>query len=192
MKKLFTFVAIAALAVACCSKPAVVTVEKFFENPKAFVGQDTTISGVVKAAAEGQFILGVADSASKWNIVVIPATEDIKVCQGCVGKEVNVKGLISEIIIDNEFIINLENEANADADSTVKANKLQKAVEYREVLTTDGVFSVYTISATAVTAKDCCKKEGKCEKEGCKEGEDKACCKGDSTKCEKPAEVAAE
>ncbi len=181
MKKLLTFAAIAALAAACCSKPvAPLTVANFFENPAAFVGQDTTLTGTILSVCDstGAFVLGMSDT-SKQTMMVIPTVEDIKVCKGCIGKEVSVKGLISETVVDAEYITTLENEANATECPVAKENKLKKAAEYREVLSTGNVFSIYSIAATVVTAKECAaKEEGCCKADStAKEG----CCKTDST-----------
>jgi len=190
MKKLFTFVAIAALAVACCSKPATLTVEKFFENPAAFVDQDITIAGTIQCVdCFGQFVLGADDK----QLLVVPVSDDITVNAKCVGKHVIVTGLVTEVIVDAEFIVELENEANASENEKAKETKLRKAGQYREILATDGVFSIYTIAATSVTTRDG-KRCGE-KAEGCCKGEKKACgekaegcCKGDKKACGENAE----
>ncbi|MDR2026449.1 MAG: hypothetical protein LBQ01_02685, partial [Prevotellaceae bacterium] len=60
MKKILSIVAVAALLSSCCGKqqPASIAVEKFFENPAAFVGKDTTFVGVIKDVCDstGKFV----------------------------------------------------------------------------------------------------------------------------------------
>ncbi len=203
MKKLFTFVAVAALTVVCCNQQPVetLTVEKFFENPKALAGQDTTITGTVQNGCfAGQFVLATADNNEKMQLLIAPVTEDVKFCQGCVGKQVSVKGLINEVIVDAEFVTNLENAANADENTETKEGKLKKVRQFREIITTEGIFSLYSIAATsreecdttcgtkceAGDQKACCSAK---TAEACA-GKTESCCKDGSAKTEKACEQA--
>jgi hypothetical protein len=173
MKKFLSLVAMATLFFACCQQqqPAGIAIEKFFENPEEFVGKDTTIIGKVQSVCDstGKFTLGT-DSTNLYILVTPPA--EAKTCKGAVGKEVAVKGVITETVIDEEFIVALENESNTEACPQAKACKQTKAAEYREILAVDGIFSIYSIEAKCVKATD----SAKC----CKAGEQKAC--GDTTK----------
>ncbi len=209
MKKIFTFVAVAALAVACCNNQpaATLTVEKFFENPKALAGQDTTLTGTVQSGCfEGQFVLATANNNADMQLLIVPAVESVKFCAGCVGKQVSVKGLIKEVVVDTEFITNLENEANAEENAEIKEGKLKKVAQFREMVATKGVFSLYSIAATSrKECDDACgttctddktaaseKAEGCCKGGAVAENSEKACagktegcCKKGEAKCDK-------
>jgi hypothetical protein len=200
MKKILSIAAIVALLSSCCGKqqPTGIALEKFFENPTAFVGKDTTFIGKIQNVCDstGTFVLGV-DGAAGFQVFVTPPA-DAKVCKGCVGKEVLVKGVIKETVIDETFIVELENEGNAEACPQAKACKQKKVEKYKETLAVDGAFSIYSIDAKCVKAKDaCCKDGGKkaCCKDGekkscCKDGEKKACCKdGEKKACEDSGKV---
>jgi hypothetical protein len=195
MKKILSIVAIAALLSSCCGKqqPTGIAVSQFFENPSAFVGKDTTFVGVIKNVCDstGKFVLGV-EGADKFRILVTPPA-DAKVCKGCAGKEVFVKGVINETVIDEEFIVALENESNAEECPQAKTCKQKKVAEYKEILAVDGTFSVYSIEAKCVKGKGECEKKACCKdgekKTCCKEGEKKACCKdGEKKACCKDGE----
>ncbi len=197
MKKLFTFIAVAAIAVACCNKQpvATLTVEKFFENPKALAGQDTTVTGTIQSSCStGQFVLTTADNNEKMQLLIVPIAENVKFCPGCVGKQVSIKGMINEVIVDTEFITNLENEANADENAETKESKLKKVRQFREIVATEGIFSLYSIAATA--AKECgtdCKNTESCCKDGNKAiAKAEGCCKDGNAKCEKACTAKAE
>jgi hypothetical protein len=190
MKKLCTLVAIAALFAGCCGKqqPVGITVEKFFENASSFVGKDTVLIGTIKdvCCCSGNFVLGTKEDNSKLTLTVTPP-EDVKICKKCIGKEVAVKGTINEVIIDEEFVIALENEGNASDEPEIKEHKQKVAAEYRELIAVEGIFSIYTMEAKCVKCTGCCKdgdkKDGCCKdgekKDGCcKDGEKKdGCCK---------------
>jgi hypothetical protein len=185
MKKILSIAAIVALVSSCCGKqqPTGIALEKFFENPTVFVGKDTTYIGVIKAVCDstGKFVLGTNNEANAKLQVIVTPPACAKVCKGCVGKEVLVKGVIKETVIDETFIMELENEGNAEACPQAKACKQQKVEKYKETLAVDGAFSVYSIDAKCVKAKDaCCKDGGK--KSCCKDGEKKACCKDGAKK----------
>jgi hypothetical protein len=105
MKKILSIVAMAALLSACCGnkQPVVgVTVDKVFENPAAFVGKDTTFVGKIQSVCDstGKFALGTCDSTAKQRVFVTPP-DSAKVCNGCKGKEVFVKGVLSEIVTED-------------------------------------------------------------------------------------------
>jgi hypothetical protein len=190
MKKVLSIVAIVAFLSSCCGKqqPVGIALEKFFENPEAFAGKDTTFIGKIQdvCTASGKFILGV-DGVTKSQVVVTPLAE-VKVCKGCVGKEVLVKGIIKETVIDEEFIVALENESNAEECPEAKTCKQKQVGEYKELVAANGVFSVYSIEAKCVKAKDACCKDGE-KKACCKDGEKKACCKdGEKKACCKDGE----
>ena len=186
MKKILSIVAVAALLASCCGKQQSVgiDVERFFKDPGAFVGKDTTYFGVVKAVCDstGIFVLGTNNEANAKLQVIVTPPASAKACQGCVGKEVFVKGVINETVIDEEFIVALENESNAAECPHAKACKQKKAAEYKETFAVEGTFSVYAIEAK------CVKPKGECEKK-CKDGEKKACCKdGEKKACCKDGE----
>jgi hypothetical protein len=191
MKKILFLVAIAALLSSCCGKQqsASIDIEQFFKNPTTFVGKDTTYAGVIKAVCDstGKFVLGTNNEANAKLQVIVTPPACAKVCKGCVGKEVFVKGAIEETVIDEEFIVALENESNAEECPDAKACKQKKAAEYKEILAVEGAFSVYAIEAKCVKAKGECEKKACCKdgekKACCKDGEKKACCKD----CEKKA-----
>ena len=186
MKKLFTFIAIAALAVACCNKqPAALSVEKFFENPVALVGQETTVIGVVQTIccpATGQFCIGTDEQKLK---VIPPA--DKKICKKIIGKELTIKGVVNEYIVNEETLAEFEEQANAVECAEMKAGMLQYAAELRETFGAKGEYSIYYIVASEMACdKDACKekkescgeKKESCgeKKEGCAEKKE-GCCK---------------
>jgi hypothetical protein len=188
MKKILSIVAIAALLSSCCGKQQSVGVdiETFFKNPTTFVGKDTTYAGVIKAVCDstGKFVLGTNNEANAKLQVIVTPPACAKVCKGCVGKEVFVKGVINETVVDEEFIVTLENESNAEECPQAKACKQKKAAEYKEIIAVDGIFSIYSIEAKCVKDKAACEK-----KACCKDGEKKACCKdGEKKACGKDGE----
>jgi len=192
MKKLFTFIAIAALATACCNKqPAALSVEKFFENPTALVGTETTVTGAILAVVcpeTGSFVIG---TETQQLMVVPPA--DMKICKkSCMGKEVIVKGVVKDMLVNEEFLVKFEQDVNAYECPEMKEACLAKLVEFKAQFETQGEYPIYYIEATEVTPKDgCCKdkeaKEGcekSCEKkhEGCeKHGEGEKAEEGEKT-----------
>jgi CO/xanthine dehydrogenase FAD-binding subunit len=190
MKKLFTFLVIATIVVACGEQkkqPLGLTVEKFFENPGEFVGQDTTIVGTILNVCDstGKFALGTKENTELYVVVTSPA--DAKVCKGCVDKEVAVKGVIAEVVVNEEFIAALENESIAETCAEAKECKDKKVAEYKETFAAKGAFSLYSIEAASVkaTEKKACCKDG--EKEECKAEEEN--CNKDSLEIEEtPAE----
>jgi hypothetical protein len=194
MKKILSIVAIAALLSSCCGKqqPAGIDVETFFKTPNTFVGKDTTYFGVIKTICDstGKFALGTNNEGNAKLLIVVTPPACTKVCKGCVGKEVFVKGIIKETVIDEEFIVALENEGNAAECPHEKACKQKKVAEYKEILAVDGIFSEYAIEAKCIKSKEACEKKACCKdgekkscckdgekKEGCKDGEKKPCCK---------------
>jgi hypothetical protein len=156
MRKVLSVVAIAALLSSCCGKqqPAAVTVEAFFENPATFIGVDTTFAGKITAVCDstGKFVLGTDDTTGKSQIFVTPPA-CAKVCKGCVGKEVFVKGVIQEIV---------DETSNAFYAIEAKCVKAKESCE-KKACCKDG------------EKKACCKDGEK--KACCKDGEKKACCK---------------
>jgi hypothetical protein len=186
MKKILSIVAIAALLSSCCGKqqqPVGIDIETFFKNPTTFVGKDTTYVGVIKDVCDstGIFVLGTNNEGNAKLQVIVTPPACAKVCKGCVGKEVFVKGVIEETVVDEEFVVALENESNAEECPQAKACKQKKAAEYKEIIAVDGIFSVYSIEAKCVKAKEACEKKACCKdgekKACCKDGEKKACCK---------------
>ena len=194
MKKILSIVAIAALLSSCCGKqqPVGIDIETFFKNPTTFVGKDTTYAGVIKAVCDstGIFVLGTNNEENAKLQVIVTPPACAKVCKGCVGKEVFVKGVIEETVVDEEFIVALENESNAEECPQAKACKQKKAAEYKETIAVNGIFSVYSIEAKCVKAKEACEKKACCKgdkEKACKDGE-KKCCKGDKEKACKDGE----
>ena len=175
MKKLFTFIAIAVLAVACCNQqPATPGVEKFFENAATLVDQETTVTGTVLAIVcpeTKNFIIG---TESQQLMIVPPAEKPI--CKGCVGKAVDVKGIVKQFAVNEEFIASFEETANAYECPEMKEACLQKLAEFKAEFEAKGEYVIYYIEASEITCKESCHKEGK---EGCcKDGEKKeGCCK---------------
>ncbi|MDR3184752.1 MAG: hypothetical protein LBT49_05040 [Prevotellaceae bacterium] len=169
MKKILSIVAVAALLSSCCEKqqPAGVTLEKFFENPAAFVGKDTTFLGKIQAVCDstGNFVLGTDDTTATQQIFVTPPA-DAKVCKGCVGKEVFVKGAVSE----------------TEEGAYVIEAKCVKGKEACEKKACDGEKKACCKDGEK---KACCK-DG--EKKDCKDGEKKACCKDGEKKACKDGE----
>jgi hypothetical protein len=186
MKKLFTFIAIAAVAVACCNNQqpaATLSVEKFFENPTTLVEQETTITDVLQnVTCCGCLVIGTAEQ----KLTVIPPAET-KICKGKIGKEITVKGIIKEYVINEEELAKFEEYP----DKTEEC--IAKLAEYKAKFEAEGAFvDHYYMEASEVTFKDCCKdKEGCCskDKEGCKkectkeEGKE-GCCKDKEKKAE--------
>ena len=194
MKKLFTFIAIAAVAVACCNKPATLTVAKFFENPTASVGQEITITDVLQNVC----CCCIAIGTEEQKLSVVPPAET-KVCKGKIGKEITVKGIIKEFVINEEVLAKFEEDANAQECAEKKEGCLQKIADYKAKFEAEGAFvDHYYMEATEITFKDACskeccdKKKAEGEKEGCcKDKESKeGCCKDKESKegCDKKCE----
>ena len=192
MKKLFTFIAIAAVAVACCNKPATFTVANFFENPTALVGQETTITDIIQNVCCCGLVIGTEEQT----LLVTPPAET-KVCKGKIGKEVTVTGIVKEFIINEEVLAKFEEEANAQECAEKKEGCLQKIADWKAKFEAEGAFvDHYYVEATEITfkeacSKECCdKKKAEGEKDGCckdkenKEDCDKKCEKQDETKSE--------
>jgi hypothetical protein len=177
MKKLLTLIAIAALAAGCCSKPATLSVEKFFENPTALVGQETTISGTIQTICPGtgQFVIGTADNP-RQQLLVASACKTNNSIKGCIGKEINVKGTILETIVDEEFLVAFAEKANTGCPE-MTANMLEAVAAFRERFEAEGQYAIYSITASEIICNGCCTK-GKtaCDKTKgscCGEGKDK-------------------
>ena len=185
MKKLFTFIAIAALAVACCNKqPAALSVEKFFENPSALLEKETTVTGTVMAMVcpqTGGFVIGT----EAQQLMVIPPAEAKTCKKGCIGKEVTIKGVVKDYRVTEDFLTQFEENVESIECPEMKESHLQKAAEFRATFEAEGEYSIYYIEASEITCeKDTCKeKKSGCgeKKEGCgdkKEG----CCKDKEAK----------
>ena len=191
MKRLFTFIAIAALATACCNKqPAVLSVEKFFENPGALINADTTITGTVQEVCPftGLFLIGTADNTQQ-QMLVQPVFE-MKPCKGIIGKEIIVKGVIKEQIVNEETLAAWEEEAEAIECPKTKEGWLQMIAEFKEKVAATGEYTCYYIEATDIKCAGCEGKGCKEKKEGCcKDGEKKeGCCKDKKEGCCKDGE----
>ncbi|MCL2098405.1 MAG: hypothetical protein FWH23_06570 [Bacteroidales bacterium] len=194
MKKLFTFIAVAVLAVACCNQQPASTslnVAKFFEDPIALVDQEITIDAVIEGIcfSTGNFIIGTGDQ----QIMVAPPAEQ-KVCKGAIGKEFTIKGVVNAFTVTEEFVADFEAQIEEMECPEGKEVCQQKLADWKAKLEV-GEFPIYSIAAAEITPKDGCCKDGKkegCCKDGEKEGCEKKCADKEGEGCEKKCDKKAE
>ncbi|MDR1405673.1 MAG: hypothetical protein LBI89_00525 [Prevotellaceae bacterium] len=183
MKKILSIAALAFILAACGTKDAGLCVDKFYENPVAFIGKEVTVAGKAQFCCHSGALQ--ITGSEKHAITVVPA-EGVAVPENAKCAVLKVTGVISEEVIDETFVATLTDEANATEDSTAKAELLAKAEKIKGIIVAEGVIRKYSISATAIETVQCDKKDAACDKKDgkacCKGDSTKVCCKGDSTK----------
>jgi len=208
MKKIL-FVAAFAFILAACGgqKEAGICVDQFYENPIENLGKDIAIVGQAKVCGCSGAMM-IVNCTGKRFIRVAPV-EGVVIPENVKDTYVLVKGIVSEEVIDEAYVLALVEQANVIEDEVEKAEALAKAEKISAIIA-EGVIRNYTIDATSIElTKACCdSKSDKCcgdKKEGCDkkcdgkhEGCDKKCdgkhegcdkkCEGKTEGCDKKCE----
>jgi hypothetical protein len=157
------------------------------------------MTGAVQAIVcpvEGHILIGTAEQQIK----VVP-TFEFKPCKNAIGKELNVKGVIKDYLVNEEFLAQFEESIEVAECPEMKEFYQQAFDCFKAKFEADGEYPIYYIEATEIAPKDgqkgCCKKEGKegcgkeskegCEK-SCGEKKDEGCEKEGKKECDKPCD----
>jgi len=193
MKKFLTLGVLAFVLASCGGNSKSLTVDKFYENAIGHVGQEVTAVGQAKiCCCSGSLAIINCDGSKK--ITIIPA-EGVAVPECAKDATWEVKGVVSEKVIDEICITTLFEKANAEADPDAKAKLLAQAEAMKSKVDAEGVIRQYIIDATSIAlfksdkVMKCCEDKEGCDKKCCegehKEGCDKKCGEGDKEGCEK-------